>query len=62
MDARAKKILSEGEAVSKSNPGHYNAEQAALKNAAQKAIDQVANSARRRDAWLIYQHLCADLK
>lgn len=61
MDARAAEIRPDSQAVSRSNPTHYDAEQVALKQFANEQIAALADHPLRKRAQVIYDSMSSDI-
>lgn len=61
MDARAAQIRPDSQAVSKSNPTHYDVEQVALKRIADEQITALADHPLRKQAQKLYAAMTSDI-
>jgi hypothetical protein len=62
MDARAAEIRSDRQAVSRSNPNHFDEEQAAAKRIAQEQIDAMKGSPLYHEAKTLYTQMISDIQ
>lgn len=62
MDARAAEIRPDQQAVSRSNPNHFDEEQLAAKRIAQEQIDELSSSRIYREARELYVRMASDIQ